>query len=115
MQRRYSETSETMRGEYEEYMTNIECPSCHGMRLRPEVLAITVGGKNISQVTEMSVADIQKFFQNLQLSGRDEMIAERILKEIHARIGFLVDVGLDYLTLSRAAGTLSGVVRLGRR
>ena len=110
LQRRYSETSETMRGEYEEYMTNIECPSCHGMRLRPEVLAITVGGKNISQVTEMSVADIQKFFQNLQLSGRDEMIAERILKEIHARIGFLVDVGLDYLTLSRAAGTLSGGV-----
>lgn len=108
LQRRYSETSETMRGEYEEYMTNIECPSCHGMRLRAEVLAITVGGKNISQVTEMSVADIQKFFQNLQLSGRDEMIAERILKEIHARIGFLVDVGLDYLTLSRAAGTLSG-------
>lgn len=108
LQRRYSETSETMRGEYEEYMTNIECPSCHGMRLRPEVLAITVGGKNISQVTEMSVADIQKFFQNLQLSGRDEMIAERILKEIHARIGFLVDVGLDYLALSRAAGTLSG-------
>ena len=108
LQRRYSETSETMRGEYEEYMTNIECPSCHGMRLRPEVLAITVCGKNISQVTEMSVADIQKFFQNLQLSGRDEMIAERILKEIHARIGFLVDVGLDYLTLSRAAGTLSG-------
>lgn len=108
LQRRYSETSETMRGEYEEYMTNIECPSCHGMRLRPEVLAITVGGKNISQVTEMSVADIQKFFKNLQLSGRDEMIAERILKEIHARIGFLVDVGLDYLTLSRAAGTLSG-------
>lgn len=108
LQRRYSETSETMRGEYEEYMTNIECPSCHGMRLRPEVLAITVGGKNISQVTEMSVADIQKFFQNLQLSGRDEMIAERILKEIHARIGFLVDVGLNYLTLSRAAGTLSG-------
>lgn len=108
LQRRYSETSETMRGEYEEYMTNIECPTCHGMRLRPEVLAITVGGKNISQVTEMSVADIQKFFQNLQLSGRDEMIAERILKEIHARIGFLVDVGLEYLTLSRAAGTLSG-------
>lgn len=108
LQRRYSETSETMRGEYEEYMTNIECPSCHGMRLRPEVLAITVGGKNISQVTELSVADIQKFFQNLQLSGRDKMIAERILKEIHARIGFLVDVGLDYLTLSRAAGTLSG-------
>lgn len=108
LQRRYSETSETMRGEYEEYMTNIECPSCHGMRLRPEVLAITVGGKNISQVTEMSVADIQKFFQNLQLSGRDEMIAERILKEIQARIGFLADVGLDYLTLSRAAGTLSG-------
>ena len=108
LQRRYSETSETMRGEYEEYMTNIQCPSCHGYRLRPEVLAITVGGKNISEVTELSVADIQKFFQNLVLSGRDEMIAQRILKEINARIGFLVDVGLEYLTLSRAAGTLSG-------
>lgn len=108
LQRRYSETSEAMRGEYEEYMTNITCPSCHGKRLRPEVLAITIGGKNISEVTELSVAEIQKFFVSLQLTGREEMIGERILKEIHARIGFLMDVGLDYLTLSRAAGTLSG-------
>ncbi len=108
LQRRYSETSESMRAEYEEYMTNIQCPSCHGKRLRPEVLAITVGGKNISEVTELSVAEIQKFFNNLTLTGREQMIAERILKEIHARIGFLVDVGLEYLTLSRAAGTLSG-------
>ena len=108
LQRRYNETSEAMRGEYEEYMTNITCPSCHGKRLRPEVLAITIGGKNISEVTEMSVAEIQSFFDSLQLTGREEMIGERILKEIHARIGFLMDVGLDYLTLSRAAGTLSG-------
>ncbi|MFV0315125.1 MAG: excinuclease ABC subunit UvrA [Anaerotignum sp.] len=108
LQRRYNETSETMRGEYEEYMTNIECPSCHGHRLRPEVLAITVGGKHISAVTQLSVEDIQKFFQGLALTGREEMIAQRILKEINARIGFLVDVGLEYLTLSRAAGTLSG-------
>lgn len=108
LQRRYNETSETMRGEYEEYMTNIQCPSCHGHRLRPEVLAITVGGKHISEVTELSVEEIQKFFQKLVLSGREEMIAQRILKEINARIGFLVDVGLEYLTLSRGAGTLSG-------
>ncbi len=108
LQRRYNETSEAMRGEYEEYMTNITCPSCHGKRLRPEVLAITIGGKNISEVTELSVAEIQNFFDSLQLTGREEMIGERILKEIHARIGFLMDVGLDYLTLSRAAGTLSG-------
>ena len=108
MQRRYSETSEGMRAEYEEYMTNIECPVCHGKRLRPEVLAITVGGKNISEVTELSVAEIQKFFAQLQLSERDLMIGERILEGIHARIGFLVDVGLEYLTLARTAGTLSG-------
>lgn len=108
LQRRYSETSETMRGEYEEYMTNIQCPDCHGKRLRPEVLAITVGGKNISEVTELSIGKMQEFFQNLQLTERENMIGERILKEIHARIGFLIDVGLEYLTLSRTAGTLSG-------
>jgi len=108
LQRRYNETSESMRGEYEEYMTNIQCPSCHGQRLRPEVLAITVGGKNISEITELSIEEIQKFFLSLALSGRDEMIAQRILKEINARIGFLVDGGLEYLTLSRGAGTLSG-------
>lgn len=108
LQRRYNETSEGMRGEYEEYMTNIQCPDCHGQRLRPEVLAITVGGKNISQLTKLSVAEIQTFFSELALSGREEMIGQRILKEVNARIGFLMDVGLEYLTLSRAAGTLSG-------
>jgi excinuclease ABC subunit A len=97
-----------MRGEYEEYMTNIQCPVCHGHRLRPEVLAVTIAGKNISEVTELSISDIQDYFQKLSLTKREEMIAKQILKEIHARIGFLVDVGLDYLTLSRGAGTLSG-------
>ena len=108
LQRRYNETSETMRAEYEEFMTNIECPDCGGKRLRPEILAITVGGKNISEVTDLSIGKMQAFFQNLQLTERENMIAERIMKEIHARIGFLMDVGLEYLTLSRTAGTLSG-------
>lgn len=108
LRRRYNETSEAMRAEFEEYMTNIECPDCHGKRLRPEVLAITVNGKNISEVTELSVGKMQEFFQSLTLTERENMIAERILKEIHARVGFLIDVGLEYLTLSRTAGTLSG-------
>lgn len=108
LRRRYNETSEAMRAEFEEYMTNIECPDCHGKRLRPEVLAITVNGKNISKVTELSIGKMQEFFQSLTLTERENMIAERILKEIHARVGFLIDVGLEYLTLSRTAGTLSG-------
>ncbi len=108
LQRRYSETSEFMRGEYENFMTNVTCPSCKGRRLRPEILAITINGKNISEVTDMSITDIQNFFNSLELTERENMIAERILKEINARIGFLIDVGLDYLTLSRSAGTLSG-------
>ena len=108
LQRRYNETSEAMRAEFEEYMTNIECPDCHGKRLRPEVLAITVNGKNISEVTELSIGKMQEFFQSLTLTERENMIAERSLKEIHARVGFLIDVGLEYLTLSRTAGTLSG-------
>ena len=108
LQRRYNETSEAMRAEFEEYMTNIECPDCHGKRLRPDVLAITVNGKNISEVTELSIGKMQEFFQSLTLTERENMIAERILKEIHARVGFLIDVGLEYLTLSRTAGTLSG-------
>ena len=103
LQRRYNETSEAMRAEFEEYMTNIECPDCHGKRLRPEVLAITVNGKNISEVTELSIGKMQEFFQSLTLTERENMIAE-----IHARVGFLIDVGLEYLTLSRTAGTLSG-------
>ncbi len=108
LQRRYNETSESMRAEFEEYMMNIECPDCHGKRLRPEVLAITVNGKNISEVTELSIGKMQAFFRSLTLTERENMIAERILKEIHARVGFLIDVGLEYLTLSRTAGTLSG-------
>ena len=108
LRRRYNETSEAMRAEFEEYMTNIECPDCHGKRLRPEVLAITVNGKNISEVTELSIGKMQEFFQSLTLTEGENMIAERILKEIHARVGFLIDVGLEYLTLSRTAGTLSG-------
>ena len=108
LRRRYNETSETRRAQFEEYMTNIECPDCHGKRLRPEVLAITVNGKNISEVTELSIGKMQEFFQSLTLTERENMIAERILKEIHARVGFLIDVGLEYLTLSRTAGTLSG-------
>ena len=108
LQRRYNETSEAMRAEFEEYMTNIECPDCHGKRLRPEVLAITINGKNISEVTELSIGKMQEFFQRLTLTERENMIAERILKEINARVGFLIDVGLEYLTLSRTAGTLSG-------
>ena len=108
LQRRYNETSEAMRAEFEEYMTNIECPDCHGKRLRPEVLAITVNGKNISEVTELSIGKMQEFFQSLTLTERENMIAERILKVVHARVGFLIDVGLEYLPLSRTAGTLSG-------
>lgn len=109
MNRRYRETSsEYMKQEYEEYMTNIECPACKGKRLKPEVLAVTIAEKSISDVTEMTVSNIQKFFEKINLSERELIIAEQILKEIKARTGFLVDVGLDYLTLSRAAGTLSG-------
>lgn len=108
LQKRYEETSEAMRVEYEEYMTNITCPSCKGKRLRPEVLAVTVGNKNISEVTEMPVNDIQQFFKELVLTEKQSKIAKQVLKEINARIQFLIDVGLEYLTLSRPAGTLSG-------
>ena len=108
LRRRYNETSDAMKGEYEQYMTEIKCPACGGKRLKPEILAVTVGGKNISDVTDLSVAQAKKFFEELKLTGKEAMIADRILKEINARLGFLVDVGLDYLTLSRSAGTLSG-------
>ncbi|MDR3238655.1 MAG: excinuclease ABC subunit UvrA [Clostridiales bacterium] len=109
LKRRYRETtSEYMKLEYEDFMTNISCPSCQGQRLKPEVLAVTLGGKNISDVAALTVRKLQRFFQDLQLNGSQKMIAEQILKEIHARAGFLADVGLEYLTLSRAASTLSG-------
>jgi len=107
--RKYSETSsEFMKQEYENYMTNIPCPVCSGTRLKPEALAVRVGGKNIAEVTNMSIIELQKFFNSMEISDRQRLIGEQILKEIHARIGFLIDVGLDYLTLSRQAGTLSG-------
>ncbi len=109
IERRYAETySEASKKEYEGYMTNITCPVCKGKRLRPEMLAVTVGGESISDVTAKSVKELKDFFGNLELTKRQHAIADLILKEINARIGFLSDVGLDYLTLSRTAGTLSG-------
>lgn len=108
LQRRYNETSEAMRPDYEEYMTNTVCPVCHGKRLRPEVLAVTVGGINISDLCEKPIKELKTFFVNLKLSDREQMIAGQIMREINARVQFLIDVGLDYLTLSRPARTLSG-------
>lgn len=100
--------SESQRLDYESFMTAIECHTCHGARLRPEVLGITVGGRNINEVCQMPVRECLKFFEELSLSDRDAFIAKEILKEIRARLSFLNNVGLDYLTLSRAAATLSG-------
>ncbi len=108
VQRRYNETSETMRAEYEEYMTKIECPVCKGQKLKKEALAVLIDGKNISEVSSMTILKLREFFKNLKLSNRDMLIGERILKEIDARLEFLVNVGLGYLTLSRTASTLSG-------
>jgi excinuclease ABC subunit A len=109
MQRRYKETqSEGMKQYYEGFMSNNPCPECNGARLRKESLAVTIGGLNIYELTCKPVEEIKKFFDNLVLSEREEMIAHQILKEINARIGFLADVGLDYLTLARSSGTLSG-------
>ena len=109
LNRRYRESeSDTMREEYENYMSVNLCPECHGARLKPEVLAVTIGGKNIQQVTDMPVAQCQEFFQQVEFTDRERTIGQQVLKEIHARLGFLSKVGLEYLTLSRAAGTLSG-------
>lgn len=109
LNRRYRESeSDTMREEYENYMSVNLCPECHGARLKPEVLAVTIGGKNIQQVTDMPVAQCQEFFQQVEFTDRERTIGQQVLKEIHARLGFLAKVGLEYLTLSRAAGTLSG-------
>lgn len=107
--RRYKETSsEYMRGEYESLMTNNVCPSCHGARLKKESLAVTVGDKNIAQLTEEAIIDLKEFLDHVELNERQLLIGDQVLKEIRARIDFLVDVGLDYLSLSRSAGTLSG-------
>lgn len=109
VKRRYEETSsEGMKAEYESYMTSIPCKSCKGARLKPEALAVTIGDKNINAITNMAIGELKTFFQTVELTQRQRAIGEQILKELHARVGFLVDVGLDYLTLSRSAGTLSG-------
>lgn len=109
VERRYKETQkEEMKQYYEQFMGENQCQDCKGARLKKESLAVTVGGKNIHEISCMSVGDVKQFFKNINLSERDKMIARQILKEINERLGFLVDVGLDYLTLSRAAGTLSG-------
>ena len=108
-ERRAAETqSDATKAYYESLMTQTPCPDCHGRRLRPEILAVTVGGKSIADVSNLSVRDARTFFAGLSFGEKDTMIAAPILKEISARLGFLNDVGLDYLTLSRAAGTLSG-------
>ena len=109
LKRRYREAfSDAMRQEYEEFMTSTPCPVCHGSRLKPEVLSILIGGKNICKVTALTVRDCLHFFANLKLTERQQFIARQVLKEIMARLQFLNDVGLDYLTLDRSAGTLSG-------
>ncbi len=109
MERRYKETqSDSMKQYYEEYMSSNPCPECKGARLKKESLAVTIGDSNINQLVSLPVGEIGAFFSGLRLTERELLIANQILKEIYARIGFLMDVGLDYLTLSRAAGTLSG-------
>ena len=109
MERRYKETqSDYSKQELEAFMNDTPCPSCRGKRLKKEVLSVTVGGKNIAELSDLPVRDARAFLQGLTLSPTHRMIAEQILKEIDARLGFLVNVGLDYLTLSRAASTLSG-------
>ena len=109
LERRYRETgSEFMKERIHGYMETVHCDSCDGKRLKKEVLSVTVGGKNIAEFSDMSIADALEFVKSLELSKKDEMIASQILKEIKERLRFLVDVGLEYLTLSRATGTLSG-------
>lgn len=109
LERRYKETSSPYaKSELEEYMSEVECPVCKGKRLRDEYLAVTVGDRNISSLTDLSVKDALRFFTEIKLSAHDSFVGERIIKEIRERLGFLVSVGLDYLTLSRSSGTLSG-------
>lgn len=106
--RRYRESSESMKAEYENYMTVTPCEECHGQRLKAESLAVTVAGKNIAEMCDMSVGEISAFLDEMELTDRQQFIGSQILKEIKARVGFLNNVGLEYLTLSRATGTLSG-------
>ncbi len=109
VERRHAETeSDAQREKYEQFMREVPCHSCGGARLKPETLAVTVGGLNISQLTGLSIRETLGFTSTVELSEREHMIAERLVKEIRERLQFLVDVGLDYLTLSRASGTLAG-------
>jgi excinuclease ABC subunit A len=107
--RRHGETdSDYSRDKYEAYMRETPCPACKGARLKPEVLAVTVGGKSIAQVCELSIDQCAVFLKSIELNKREAQIAERVMKEVHERLSFLLDVGLDYLSLDRPAGTLSG-------
>ena len=109
LERRYNETKSLgMRDFYEMYMSDSECPECHGARLKPEVLAVKIGDKNINELTDMSIDKIKNYLNSLTLNKTEQMIADQILKELNKRLQFLIDVGLDYLTLSRNAGSLSG-------
>lgn len=109
MERRYNETkSDAARSQYENYISQVECPDCHGARLKPEVLAVTIKGKSIADVCSMPVGEVSAFLDSIELSESESIIASRIFKELKARLNFLVNVGLDYLTLSRSATTLSG-------
>ena len=109
LERRHSETkSQGMRDFYEMYMSNLDCPTCKGSRLKKEILSIKIGSKNINELTDMSINKMQEYLRKLKLSKTDKMISELILKEIDKRLQFLIDVGLEYLTLSRSSGTLSG-------
>jgi len=109
LERRYMQTdSDMMKAEIEKYMTTLLCPVCGGTRLKPEPLAVKLGGKNIAEVSDMAISEALDFFENLELTEKERIIADRILKELRARLNFLRNVGLSYLTLSRGAGTLSG-------
>lgn len=109
IERRHSETdSDYSREKYEAYMRETPCAVCNGSRLKPEVLAVTIGAKNIAQICELSIAECAKFLKEIKLGAREAKIAERVLKEVHARLGFLLDVGLEYLNLARPAASLSG-------
>ena len=109
IKRRHADAeSDWTREQFESYMREVACPVCEGARLKPSTLAVTINNKHIAEVCDMSIGDSAEFLAGLTLSDRDAMIAERVTKEINARLGFLLDVGLDYLTLSRSAGTLAG-------
>jgi excinuclease ABC subunit A len=109
LERRYNDTdSDHARERYEQYFREVPCPVCNGARLRPESLAVTLGGLNIHELTSLPIGETDKFMRQLELDDRETVIAERVLKEIHARLGFLLDVGLDYLTLARGSATLAG-------